>query len=695
MNDSEVRIGTELDTSQAEKQSEKLGKSLAKNIGGGAKTAIKGVAAIGTTMVAAGGVAVGSLVKMAKATAETGDHIDKMSQKIGMSAEAYQKWDYVARISGTSIDGLRMGFRTLTNTIDKANKGNAEAVDKFKQVGVSMDDLKNKSREQIFEDTIKGLQNMKDETERSALANKLLGRAGMELGPMLNSTNADLDKLMKTAEDYGMIMSDKAVKASAQFQDSVTTMQMTLQGMKNRMMAEFLPALTQVTDGMALLFKGDTEDGLAKMEEGISGLMDKIVEVLPTVLKLGGSIIKSIGKGIIDNLPSIIQTGISIISSLIGALVSAIPQITQSVISGIGILVAQIGEQLPVLINQLITAFQSAIPLIISALPQIFQNLINGAFDVLGAIFDNLPQLVDMAIQIIIGLTNALISAIPLLVSKLPELIQKVVDGLIASLPLLINGAISLVLGIVKALPQIIMSLVKALPQIIKSVVSGLLSALPLLIKGAITLVVELVKNLPQIIVSLISAIPQIIGDVVDALIDNIPLLIKANITMIVELVKAMPKIIKSLISAIPKIVVSIIAAFNKMGSKYLEIGLNMIKGIWNGIKNAGKWLMDKIKGFLGGVVDGIKDFLGIKSPSRLMRDEVGKMMALGMYQGFKDNNPMAQIKKDLATGVGSLQSSINMQWSASSIGNAVSNAIDGLTVSVGGRTFGRIVRSY
>jgi hypothetical protein len=77
------------------------------------------------------------------------------------------------------------------------------------------------------------------------------------------------------------------------------------------------------------------------------------------------------------------------------------------------------------------------------------------------------------------------------------------------------------------------------------------------------------------------------------------------------------------------------------------------------------------------------------------MRDEVGKMMALGMYQGFKDNNPMAQIKKDLATGVGSLQSSINMQWSASSIGNAVSNAIDGLTVSVDGRTFGRIVRSY
>lgn len=702
MNDSEVRIGTELDTSQAEKQSEKLGKSLAKNIGGGAKTAIKGVAAIGTTMVAAGGVAVGSLVKMAKATAETGDHIDKMSQKIGMSAEAYQKWDYVARISGTSIDGLKMGFKTLTNTIDKANKGNAEAVDKFKQVGVSMDDLKNKSREQIFEDTIKGLQNMKDETERSALANKLLGRAGMELGPMLNSTNADLDKLMKTAEDYGMIMSDKAVKASAQFQDSVTTMQMTMQGMKNRMMAEFLPALTQVTDGLALVFKGDVGEGSKKMEEGIQGLVDKITEALPKLLKVGGSIIKGIAQSIINNLPQIVDMGVTIFQNLIQGLTEAIPQIVsmlptilKSILDGIIQILPTITSFIPSLVTSLIEMLKEAVPILIEQLPTILTQLINGLFDALESFYDNAPQLIEMGVNFVLGLANAILEAIPLLIERLPTLIQKMVDYVVSSLPIIINGIIQLVVGIVKALPKIIVALVKAIPKIIKSVIKGLIEALPQLIQGCITLVIELVKNLPTIIIELIKAIPTIIADLIKAFIEGVPQMVEGLIKFVKNVVTNGPKIVASLFKKIPTLIIKIVKKFGKMGEEMLTVGKDIVTGIWKGIKNAGKWLWDKIGGFCDDIVDGFCGFLGIGSPSKVMRDEVGYWMGEGIYEGFKKSDPMAQIKKDFATGVGTLQNSINMQWSASSIGNAVSNAIDGLTVSVDGRTFGRIVRSY
>lgn len=763
MNDSEVRIGTELDTSQAEKQSEKLGKSLAKNIGGGAKTAIKGVAAIGTTMVAAGGVAVGSLVKMAKATAETGDHIDKMSQKIGMSAEAYQKWDYVAKISGTSIDGLKMGFKTLTNTIDKANKGNADAVDKFKQVGVSMDDLKNKSREQIFEDTIKGLQNMKDETERSALANKLLGRAGMELGPMLNSTNGDLDKLMKTAEDYGLIMSDKAVKASAKFEDSLTTMQGTFQGLKNRMMVEFLPALTEITDGFALLFKGDTKKGLDKIEKGIEELTDKIIDGIPKVLKLGGSIIKALGKGLLDNLPELLKIGENIIGSLASTIIRVLPK----ALPKIGELVQNIFNS----IRQTVDNLKS------TQLANILTSLINGIIDTLLGLLSNVPSFLEVGISFLNTLVDAILQSIPEFAKRLPEIVNGLITSILGSIDVILDGIMVLVENIISNLPSIIGSLI-----------TGIISSLPLIVEGLIKLVGKLVLKIPEILIGIISAIPSMISQFFNAITneDNIKNFIIGFAEMNRKILEHLPEIMevifvkipsmiagffKRLIKSIPEILTRIkdfitrivdklpdaaesfrkwiegtperiekwlknlpehfynlckfasergIEGIRAVGKTFdlmreaknwmtknlpemlmkiakagNKIGMEMIKGIGNGMLGLRDWLAKKMVGVVTGTIDNVKDFLGIKSPSRLMRDEVGKMMALGMYEGFKENDPIVQIQKDLATGVGSLQNSINMQWSASSIGNAVSQAVDGLTVSVDGRTFGRIVRSY
>ena len=321
--DGKVIIDTELNPKDAEKQSKSLGNSLSSGLSKGAKVATAGVMAVGTAVAVTGT----KMIKSAKETAEYGDHIDKMSQKLGISAEAYQKWDYVAKISGTSIDGLKMGFKTLTNTIDKANQGDKTAIENFKRVGMSMDDLKGKSKEDIFKTTIESLQNMEDATERSAMANKLLGRAGMELGPMLNSEKGSIDELMKTAEDYGMVMSDKAVKASAKFQDSLTTMGMTFTGLKNRMMGEFLPSMTQVTDGLALVFKGDTEQGIEKINEGITNFIGKMSEIAPKVLELGGNIIMTLATAILQNLPQLLTTGTQIALELLQGIINAVPSI--------------------------------------------------------------------------------------------------------------------------------------------------------------------------------------------------------------------------------------------------------------------------------------------------------------------------------------------------------------------------------
>lgn len=91
-------------------------------------------------------------------------------------------------------------------------------------------------------------------------------------------------------------------------------------------------------------------------------------------------------------------------------------------------------------------------------------------------------------------------------------------------------------------------------------------------------------------------------------------------------------------VSAMQNMVNGIINTVKSLPGKMLDIGKNIVQGIWNGISGAVGWLWNKITGFCNGIVDGIKNALGIHSPSRVFRDEVGKFLALGLGEGFNDN---------------------------------------------------------
>jgi len=82
----------------------------------------------------------------------------------------------------------------------------------------------------------------------------------------------------------------------------------------------------------------------------------------------------------------------------------------------------------------------------------------------------------------------------------------------------------------------------------------------------------------------------------------------------------------------------NVVDTIKEIPGKMLEIGKNIVEGLWNGIKNAGGWIKDKIGQFSDGIVDGMKSAMGIHSPSKLFRDEVGKYIALGVGEGFTDN---------------------------------------------------------
>ena len=159
-----------------------------------------------------------------------------------MSAEAYQEWDYVLGQAGVDITSMTTGLKTMTNQIDDAKNGSVKAQERFAKLGISLNNLNTMSREDIFSAVVSGMQGMADTTERAALANDLFGKSGQNLTPLFNETTESTEALKQAAHDLGFVMSDEAVKASAEFNDSLDTLKRTFSGVKTTLSESFFRA---------------------------------------------------------------------------------------------------------------------------------------------------------------------------------------------------------------------------------------------------------------------------------------------------------------------------------------------------------------------------------------------------------------------------------------------------------------------
>lgn len=309
-----------LDSSEAEKGIETFGGKLKGGFGTAAKvagTAITAVAAATTAMT-------GAIASGVSEVATYGDGIDKMSQKLGISAEAYQEWDAILQHSGTSIDSMQRGMTTLSKAAE-------EGSDAFARLGLSQDEVASMNQEELFAATIKGLQNMESGTERTVLAQQLLGGSAKELGALLNTSAEDTEAMRQRVHELGGVMSDEAVKAAAAYQDSLQDMQTAFSGLSRGLMTEFLPGVTTVMDGLAEIFTGDSDSGIKMVSDGIDMVLDNITDKLPEFIDFAFGIIDALVDTLIDNLPKLLEMGATLLAKLIAGLISHIPQLIKAI----------------------------------------------------------------------------------------------------------------------------------------------------------------------------------------------------------------------------------------------------------------------------------------------------------------------------------------------------------------------------
>lgn len=435
------------------------GFSSALKTGLGATTAI-----IGTTV--AGTVALGkSIVSTAQETASFGDNVDKLSQKIGISANAFQEWDYVFSQNGADISILETGMKTLSSAVFDAGVGSKSAQEKFKTLGISYQELGKMSQEDIFSTVIARLQEMPEGAERTALAADLLGKSAMELQPLLNQTASDTEALKNKAHDLGMVMSDDAVKNAAAFTDSMDNLTRAFDGAKNKIGAEFLPNLTQITNGLAELIAGN-ESAQESITAGFQGIGDSIANAMP-----------GITSGLTTIVSSVLAIAPDIISSLAQGLLGALPQLMPVATEMLTTIITGIVENLPMILNVGIELIMTLVSGLSDALPQLIPAMVDAILTMVEGLLDNIPLLIDCAIKLITGLSTGLINALPILIEKGPTIIAKLVTGLIQAIPQLVTAGGRLLTAIVQGIMNLSGQMANAGRNLVEGLKNGFMQS--------------------------------------------------------------------------------------------------------------------------------------------------------------------------------------------------------------------------
>lgn len=272
-----LKISVEVDSSKAKTELNNLGNEAGKSDGKFSKFK-SGLLKVGAGLaaVSAAAIVVGKKIKgLADGVAQYGDTVDKNSQKMGISAEAYQKWDYVLQRNGSSINALKTGMKTFTSQIESGGKA-------FDTLGVKTKNADGSFRDTtaVLNDSITALAGMEDGAERTALANELFGkRTAQELLPMLNSGADGIKELQDRAEELGIVMSDDTVKACADYEDAMLDVQESMQGLRNSVLAPLLPYIAKMAYSMA-----NTVSKISKWARE-SDTLKKVLSALSNIIK--------------------------------------------------------------------------------------------------------------------------------------------------------------------------------------------------------------------------------------------------------------------------------------------------------------------------------------------------------------------------------------------------------------------------
>lgn len=619
---------------------------IAKNIGGGlAKAAKIGAAAIGAATTASVAFAASSVnvgmsfdSAMSQVAATMGTTVDQISElrdfaiEMGSATsfsatEAAEALNYMA-LAGYSADESMEALPNVLNLAAAGGMNLAAASDMItdSQTALGLS----------FEETSKMVDQMAKTASTTNTSVAQLGDAILTVGGTAKELSGGTDELnavLGIFADNGI----KGAEAGTHLRNIMLAMTPTTDAAKSafeqlgiqaydsggnlRSLDAVFLELSESLDGMTseertdILNKIFNKTDLATVNALLSTTSERWEEVYTAIGDADGAA-KAMADTQLDNLAGDITL---FKSALEGAKIVLSDQLTPSLRNFV-----QFGTNA---ISQLTEAFQEeglsgamealgtilsdGLNMIIESLP----DFVEAGMKLLGAIgqglLDNIDVILDAGLQIIVMLVEGLVEAFPKIVDAIIEIIPKIVDTIVSLLPQIVEAGF----------------------QIILAVAYGIIDALPEIIPTIVNVILEIVDILtdPENLILLIEAAVEIMLAIAKGLVESIP-----------EITARAPEIIMKLVLALLAMIPVVITAV-------IQIGIAIIKGIWEGVKSAAVAFMENLKKLIHDIVEGVKKMLGIHSPSRVFAD-IGENMALGLGEGWDD--AFGRVKDQIENGM-------------------------------------------
>lgn len=295
---------------------------------------------------------------------------------------------------------------------------------------------------------------------------------------------------------------------------------------------------------------------------------------------------------------------------------------------------ADLGEAMEPLntkITELKTSFLTELS---PALLQVIDDLT----DVLDGVEGAPERLANTVSSAIGGLLERVIEYIPKVGEFAIQLVAMLAQTIVENLPLVVEAAVQLFATFLQTLADMSPSLIMTITDAVVDMADTLIDNIDMIIDAGIKLIEGLAEGLIEAIPYLISKIPTIIQKLVEAIIRNLPKLVEAGIRLIGSLGQGLMDALPQLVSNIPQIISEMVNTLIHGGIPALmDVGKQLIKGLWDGIKSSFNWLGDQLNSFGNWITDKFKNLFGIHSPSRVFRDEIGSYLGEGMALGIGD----------------------------------------------------------
>ena len=580
-----------------------------------------------------------------KGADSSGELLDTLNEysadavEAGLTAEQFASTLIAGADSGVySIDKIGDAIREMNTTVKDGT-----AAEALQSLGLNADDMAARfaaggdTAQKAFEEVVTALNSTTDPLARNNAAVGLMGS-------IYEDTGDGIITALAAVSDTSVTAADALGKINEVKYDDVGS---AIEGLKRTFGKATIDVRSTLSSGLADAI-GGLVNTINSADGDVGKIFDGIVDAAKTALgsispvlagwkDKGKELIGKLISGIVENLPKIKGKAVDIVIMLADSIsqnTSGFLDAAKSMIDGILTAIQTfLPELLPLavqMIETLIKGLSDALVMLMEYVPQIVTSIVE-------IITTNLPLLIEAAIQILTALITGITDNLPLIVEGVIGILTSMCDIITENLPTILEAALTILMALVQGITDNLPVIIDAALNMIMALVQGLIDNLPELIDAAIDIIDSLVNGLVDNLGPLIDSALDIVMALFDGIVENLPKILEAGGKIITRLVRGIALSIPKILEAVPRVISAIWDTITE--TDWIQLGKDILGGLADGLWDGLSTIAQTIKDICSQIWDDFKSYFGINSPSKLMRDTVGRFLLPGVSVGIADTS--------------------------------------------------------